>query len=153
MGRLRGLPLDEVQDRAREHSELRVERLRAEIEGSDDAADGPARRVGRVERAREHLPPNPAALSTWEREELREEVRPSAEDRDGIAYDLAPHDGDMESPWIGSERVAEELDEVPRGKVRRWFSLAASQVPQRTDAHAGAGGEVRRARGANADIL
>src|SRR2546427_11236279 len=59
----------------------------------------------------------------------------------------------MESPWIGSERVAEEQDEVPRGKVRRWFSLAASQVPQRTDAHAGAGGEGRRGRGANAGIL
>src|SRR5256886_5475804 len=110
VGSLRGLPLDEVQDRAREHSELRVQRLRAEIKGSDDAADGPAGRVGRVERAGEHLPPDPVALSAWEREELREEVRPPAEDRDGIAHDLAPHDRDVESPRIGSERVAEEQD-------------------------------------------
>src|SRR5437867_299508 len=140
-GRLRRLSLDEVHDRPRVHSELRVQRLGAEVQGGHHATDGPERRTGRVERAREHLPPDPAALHPWFPEELREEVRLPAQDCDRVANDPPSDDGDVEAIRVRRERVTEEPDEV-----------AVAQVSERGEAQAGAGGEIARARGADAGL-
>src|SRR6266571_1486053 len=151
-GRLPRLALDVVQDRPREHPELRVQRLGAEVEGGDDAPDGPARGTGRVEGAREHLPPDPAALHPGKREELREEVRLAAQDRDRVADDPPFDDGDVETVRVRRERVSEEREEIADREVRRWLPLAADQVPEGAAAQAGTDDEVPRARRTDADI-
>src|SRR5437879_6218277 len=151
-GRLRRLALDVVQDRAREHAELRIQRLGAEVEGRHDATDGPALGTGRVERAREHLPPDAAALRPGPPEELREEVRLAAQDGDRIAHDPPFDDGDMVAIRVRRERVAEEREEIADRKARRPLPLAAGQVPEGAEAQSGAGDEISWARGADADV-
>src|SRR5438445_10797927 len=151
-GRLRRLALDVVQDRPREHPELRIQCLGTEVEGGHDASDGPARDPGRVERPREYRPPNPATLHPGPREELRKEVRPPAQDRDRVADDLPSDDCDVEAIRVRRERVAEEREEAANGDGRRPLPLAAAQVPQGAEAQTGAGGEIARARGADAHV-
>src|SRR5256886_698398 len=99
------------------------------------------RRSPRSWRAREHLPPDPAALHPWFPEELREEVRLPAQDCDRVANDPPSDDGDVEAIRVRRERVTEEPDEV-----------AVAQVSERGEAQAGAGGEIARARPADAGL-
>src|SRR5207249_535168 len=144
--------LDVVQDRPREHPELRVQRLGAQVEGGHDAPGGAARGTGRVEGAREHLPPDPAALHPGKREELREEVRLAAQDRDRVAYDPPFDNSDVEAIRVRRERVSEEREETADREVRRPLPLAADQVPKGAAAQAGTNDEIPRARWADADV-
>jgi len=95
------------------------------------------------------LPPDPAALHPWLPEELREEVRLPAQDRDRVANDPPSDDGDVEAIRVRRERVTEEPDEVAEREIRRRLPFAAAQVSEGGEAQAGAGGEIARARGAD----
>jgi len=79
-------------------------------------------------------------------------VRLPAQDRDRVAHDSPSDDGDVEAVRVRRERVAQEREEIADGEARRPLSLAAAQVRKGGEAQSGAGDEIPRARGADADF-